>query len=76
MELRKRQIMFERAEQLGRIAHWEWDEVEDRLTSCSPEYVNIYGQSTVEALMDGDNLQYVHPLVRGPGLGVSGPGAL
>lgn len=66
LELNRRQAMFEHAEHIGRIGHWEWDEVDDRLLSCSPEYVNIYGQSKVDEFMGGmksteQDLQYVHP---------------
>ncbi len=65
LELKKRQDMFERSEKLGGVGHWQWDEVEDRLTYCSPEYANIFG-STVEEIMaesqsHTDDVSDIHP---------------
>ena len=65
LELKKRQDMFERSEKLGGVGHWQWDDVEDRLTYCSPEYANIFG-STVEEIMaesqsHSDDVSDIHP---------------
>ena len=64
LERVKRETMFERAEVIGRIGHWEWDEVDDFLISCSEEYANIFGMDRqklmqVASSYDGD-LSLVH----------------
>ena len=65
LELEKRQKMFERSEALGGVGHWEWDEIEKKMTYCSQEYANILGLSVEETLASSaseeDDLSDVHP---------------
>ena len=57
--------LFEETEQLARLGHWEWDEVEDRCTYCSKELARLHGVS-VETYLRRTNstqadLAWVHP---------------
>ena len=64
-ESHKRQQMFERAEELGQLGHWEWDQVEGRLIFCSQQYANIFGLSVTEIMARSShfkfNLQNIYP---------------
>lgn len=48
--LKKSQRLFEEAEEIGRIGHWEWDYLEDRLVDCSEQYARIHGLTMEEML--------------------------
>jgi prevent-host-death family protein len=64
-ELRRTQSLFEEAERLAKLGHWEWDDVEDRCLYCSEELARLYGVSVDDYLdrmtfWEGD-LSWVHP---------------
>lgn len=49
-ELRVSHALFSQAEHLGKIGHWEWDVLEDRLAACSEQYAAIFDMSVAEAM--------------------------
>ncbi len=64
-EVLKTQALYNQAERLGKLGHWEWDEIEQRLAVCSEEYARIYDMSVDELLSKAgtheDDLNYFHP---------------
>ncbi|MFT7461460.1 MAG: PAS domain S-box-containing protein, partial [Planctomycetota bacterium] len=46
----KSQQLYAAAEELGRIGHWEWDYITDRLVDCSAEYARIHDLTREEML--------------------------
>jgi diguanylate cyclase (GGDEF)-like protein/PAS domain S-box-containing protein len=64
-ELRKSHAFFRQAEKMGQMGHWEWDDVADKLSSCSEQYARIFEMSMDEifaASTSGeDDLQLVYP---------------
>ena len=64
-ELRKSHALFGQAEQLGKLGHWEWNEIEQRMLACSEEYARIYDMSVEEVMRDAgtfeDDVQFIHP---------------
>ena len=64
-ELRKNQILYGQAEQMGKLGYWEWTEKEDRLIICSEEFARIYEMTVDEALVFFSNktseINVVHP---------------
>ena len=64
-KLRRREILFDAAEQAAKIGHYKWDYLGDRLESCSEEYANLFNMSVdevMESQASGEKtLQYIHP---------------
>lgn len=67
---RETEMLFEQAARIANIGHWEWDEVADRLTSCSKEFARIYGVSVDEYIESSstldEDLTWLHPDDRAP----------
>ena len=64
-ELRKSQALYSEAERMGKLGHWEWDEITIALSSCSEQYARIFEMSIDEILAVStnmkDDLQIIHP---------------
>ena len=64
-ELRKSHALYDQAEALGKLGHWEWDEVNKRLLTCSEQLARIYELTVPEALeffSDAESeLSVIHP---------------
>ena len=64
-QIEKSRSLFAQAEEMGKLRHWEWDEIEHRLISCSNEYARIFGMSVEEVLEEigtsEDDLRFIHP---------------
>ena len=50
-ELQRSHYLFSQAEEIGKMGHWEWDEVSDRMISCSEQYAKIL-DGTVEQILE------------------------
>ena len=50
-EVRRNQALYRQAEQIGKMGHWEWDELADRMLTCSEQYAKIFGV-TVEHMLN------------------------
>jgi diguanylate cyclase (GGDEF)-like protein/PAS domain S-box-containing protein len=50
-KLQKSNILFSQAAKLGKLGHWEWDEIASRYIFCSEQYASIFGM-TVEQLVE------------------------
>ena len=63
--LRQREVLFDAAESIARMGHWEWDYVSNRLTDCSEGFARIYNRSVEQMLEAQDSwekmLEQVHP---------------
>ena len=57
--------LFRQAETLGQLGHWEWDEVTNRLISCSEEYSRILGMTVDEVMStastQAEDREMIHP---------------
>ncbi len=64
-ELHKTQALYRQAEQMGQLGHWEWDNLNDKLISCSEQFAQIYEMSVDEALDYFSNMEpefgVIHP---------------
>ncbi|MEM7562742.1 MAG: diguanylate cyclase [Pseudomonadota bacterium] len=63
--LRQREALFDAAESIARMGHWEWDYVSNCLIDCSEGFARIYNRS-VEQMLQSQNtwekmLEQVHP---------------
>ena len=50
-ELQRSHALFAQAEKIGKMGHWEWDKISDRMISCSEQYAKIVG-ATVEEILE------------------------
>lgn len=50
-KLGKSNALFSQAEQLGKLGHWEWDEVASRYITCSEQYASLF-DLTVEQVIE------------------------
>ncbi len=50
-KMQKINLLFNQAEKIGKLGYWEWDEINERLASCSEQCANIYGM-TVEQMIE------------------------
>jgi diguanylate cyclase (GGDEF)-like protein len=41
-ELRKSHSLFNHAEKMGKLGHWEWDVIKEKLSFCSEQYAEIF----------------------------------
>ncbi len=62
---RETEMLFEQAARIANVGHWEWDEIADRLITCSEEMARIFGVSVDDysensATLDAA-LKWVHP---------------
>jgi diguanylate cyclase (GGDEF)-like protein/PAS domain S-box-containing protein len=48
--LRKSNILFNQAEALGKLGHWEWDQIAGRYITCSEHYAKLR-EKTVEQVL-------------------------
>ncbi len=64
-ELRKSQALYRQAERMGKLGYWEWDEINDRMISCSAQFARIYDMTVDEALAFfsswESDLSVIHP---------------
>jgi len=64
-ELRKSHALYSQAEQLGKLGHWEWDHVNQKMVSCSDQFAQIYEMTVDEAMAffsnQGNEIGVVHP---------------
>jgi diguanylate cyclase (GGDEF)-like protein/PAS domain S-box-containing protein len=64
-ELRKSHALYSQAEAIGKLGHWEWDVVNERLLTCSEQLARIYELTVPEALVFFSNaeseLSVIHP---------------
>ncbi|MBT7951094.1 MAG: PAS domain S-box protein [Gammaproteobacteria bacterium] len=64
-KLRKSHILYNQAEQMGKLGHWEWDHINERMAHCSKEFAQLYEMTVDEALeffSSWDNeLSVAHP---------------
>jgi len=56
-DLQKSHALFSQAEQLGKMGHWEWDEVKDRMITCSEQYAKIFEMSVEQMLEKAINIE-------------------
>ncbi|MFT5134797.1 MAG: PAS domain S-box-containing protein [Gammaproteobacteria bacterium] len=50
-EIRKSHSLYNQAELIGKLGHWEWDLTNDRLISCSEQFAHIYDLTIDEAVI-------------------------
>jgi diguanylate cyclase (GGDEF)-like protein/PAS domain S-box-containing protein len=65
-ELRKSHTLYGQAAKMGKLGHWEWDVVNEKLMACSEQYAEIF-EMTVEEIIssqsenfDDDIKEYIH----------------
>ena len=49
-ELQKSHTLFSQAEKMGKLGHWEWDEMQDKIVACSEQYANIFAMTVEQVL--------------------------
>ena len=49
-ELHRSHTLYQQAEQMGQLSHWEWDDVSDRMTHCSEQLAQILDMTVDEVL--------------------------
>jgi diguanylate cyclase (GGDEF)-like protein/PAS domain S-box-containing protein len=49
--LLKSNELFNKAEQVGNLGHWEWDEIASRYTTCTKQFANIFN-ITVQQMVE------------------------
>jgi PAS domain S-box-containing protein len=54
-ELHKSHTLYNQAEQMGKLGHWEWDELTDRFIACSEQYANIFDMTIEQMLKNVTN---------------------
>ncbi len=63
--LLKSNSLYMEAERMGKLGHWEWDHVDDKMTSCSENLARIYDMSRDEAVTffskPYSELDIIHP---------------
>ncbi|MDK1082305.1 MAG: PAS domain-containing protein, partial [Anaerolineae bacterium] len=50
LKLQRSQALYRQAERMGKLGHWEWDHLNNRLVSCSDQFARIYEMTVKEAL--------------------------
>jgi len=64
-KLKRSHALYGQAEQMGKLGHWEWDHINDRMVTCSKEFARIYGMTVNEAVEFfsswEDDLSTAHP---------------
>ena len=63
--LRQREALFDAAESIARMGHWEWDYLSNCLVDCSEGFARIYNRS-VEQMLESQSswekmLEQIHP---------------
>jgi diguanylate cyclase (GGDEF)-like protein/PAS domain S-box-containing protein len=53
---RKSNSLFSKAEQIGKLGHWEWDFIAKRYITCSEQYAKFFGV-TVEQMLEKTGLE-------------------
>jgi PAS domain-containing protein len=51
----KSNVLFSKAEQIGKLGHWEWDEIEGEYISCSEQYAKILDMTVVQLMAEVKN---------------------
>ena len=63
--LRESEALHRQSARMARLGYWEWDDIEDRLLSCSEGYARIFEMSVDELLASEcsteGNLKKIHP---------------
>ncbi len=63
--LQKSQALYRQAERIGKMGHWEWDVINNRMSSCSEELARIYEMTVDEAMAffsgTGSDFDIIHP---------------
>ena len=64
--LRESEQRLSHAVQIAKLGYWSWDEVEDKLISCSEEFAKILGYSHPNDVIPllsslGEHIKWVHP---------------
>lgn len=49
-KLRHSHALFSQAEKIGKLGHWEWDSVNEKMITCSEQFANIFGMTVDETL--------------------------
>ncbi|HIG42856.1 MAG TPA: PAS domain S-box protein [Gammaproteobacteria bacterium] len=49
-ELRRAQALYNQAEKLGKVGHWEWDKKDQKMTTCSEQFAQLYEMTVDEAI--------------------------
>jgi len=64
-ELRKSQALYSQAESLGKLGHWEWDHINQKMISCSNQFAQIYEMTVDEVIayfsVQENEISVVHP---------------
>jgi len=64
-KLRKSEELFSQAELVGGMGHWEWDETNERIITCSEQFARIHEMTVDEVLARFSGREYerdvVHP---------------
>ncbi len=47
--LQQSHALFQQVEAMGKVGHWRWDLVEDKIISCSDQFARIYDMTVPEA---------------------------
>ncbi len=58
--LQKSNILFSQAAQLGKLGHWEWDEIAGRYITCSEQYASIFGMTAEQLIGKVESLEEDH----------------
>lgn len=63
--LRRRVVLLEATERIGKIGHYQWNYKLDRLESCSAEYADIFNMTVDQVIASQSSwkmtLDYIHP---------------
>jgi PAS domain S-box-containing protein len=56
-KLQKSNALFRQSEQLGKLGHWEWDEIAGRYITCSEQYASMFGMTVKQVIESIKNLE-------------------
>jgi diguanylate cyclase (GGDEF)-like protein/PAS domain S-box-containing protein len=56
-ELQKSHALYSQAEQIGKMGHWEWDEIADRMITCSEQFAKIFEMSVDQMLEQAKGIE-------------------
>jgi diguanylate cyclase (GGDEF)-like protein/PAS domain S-box-containing protein len=48
--LRKSNALLNQAEQIGKLGHWEWDEIANRYIACSEQYAKLHDMTVAQMI--------------------------
>ena len=61
--LSKNQILFDQAEKLNHLGHWEWDEIAECYITCSEQYAKIFGKTSAQMIEEITSCEDILELV-------------